>query len=74
MLLLISIIGSCEEKALKNKEEEEIKDNTIATFNPNGRIRLIQIDSCEYIVSTKGDAISTIHKQNCKFCTERNKK
>jgi hypothetical protein len=71
-LILISFIFfGCGELKPKDKE---VEINTKASWGIDVFVRLIEVDSCEYIVSTRQDAISTIHKQNCKFCEERKPK
>ena len=60
----------------------ESKNVTINNRNPdslpiiNGKIiNTYIIDSCEYIGSVYGvDSDFLLHKGNCKFCIERNKK
>jgi len=76
VLLVAIIFCGCKTKT----ESETIKKNDFysnsvkAEWGMDVYVRVIDIDSCEYIVSTRNDAISTIHKQNCKFCAERSKK
>ena len=71
VLLVAVIFCGCGEQSPK---EKEVDINTKASWGIDVYVRLIEVDSCEYIVSTRNDAISTIHKQNCKFCAERSKK
>ncbi len=71
VLLVAVIFCGCGNE---NPKEKEIEINTKASWGIDVYVRLIEVDSCEYIVSTRNDAISTIHKQNCKFCAERSKK
>ena len=40
--------------------------------NNESDYKVITIDSCEYITS-KHNTIGIIHKQNCRFCEERDK-
>ena len=71
-VILVSVIFcGCGEQ---NPKDKEVEINIKASWGIDEYIRLIEVDSCEYIVSTRSDAISTIHKQNCKFCAERSKK
>lgn len=37
-------------------------------------INVIEIDSCEYIISHVNSGQIIIHKQNCRFCKERRQK
>lgn len=50
----------------------------VATSSGSILLQTIVHDDCEYVVSTipsgHGSRISTVHKQNCKYCLERNKK
>ena len=71
VLLVAVIFCGCGNE---NSKEKEVEINTKASWAIDVYVRLIEVDSCEYIVSTRNDAISTIHKQNCKFCAERSKK
>ena len=74
LLLILTIFTitliSCTQQAIDTIEEPKV--NIKASWGFDAHIRLIEIDSCEYIVSTKTEAISTIHKQNCKYCSQRN--
>lgn len=37
-------------------------------------VNVVIIDSCEYVVAEEYQrAISIVHKQNCRFCAERNR-
>lgn len=71
LIIIILLVSSCtSEKTPKNTTI----DNDDLNWALDIRIKRIEFDSCEYLVSTRTDAISTIHKQNCKYCIERNKK
>jgi PBP1b-binding outer membrane lipoprotein LpoB len=39
-----------------------------------GEFTIVEIDSCEYILSDVYSGNSICHKGNCKFCIERSKK
>mgnify|MGYP003402993030 CR=1 FL=1 len=71
-ILLVSVIfcGCCTKGKAK---EKEVQIHTKASWGMDVYVKLIEVDSCEYIVSTNTEAISTIHKHNCKFCAERSK-
>ena len=47
------------------------KTTTIKLPGGNG-VKILVIDSCEYIVALGGSSGWGTHKGNCKFCTERN--
>ena len=49
------------------------KKNTNYTYQ-QGEFTIIEIDSCEYILSDVYAGKSICHKANCKFCIERAKK
>ena len=72
MILSSSLIASCNKTTFK-EEDKEIEIITKARWGRDAYVRLIEIDSCEYLVSTRNDAISIIHKQNCKYCSFRKK-
>ena len=72
LMLVAFVFCGCGEPATQKEKEVEI--NTKASWGLDVYVRLIEVDSCEYIVSTRSEAISTIHKHNCKFCAERSKK
>lgn len=40
----------------------------------NTDIKIVEIDSCEYLISGVGSKRIMTHKGNCKYCIERNKK
>ena len=71
LLLIAFIFFGCGEQ---NPKGTKLEINTKASWGLDVYVKLIEVDSCEYIVSTRNDAISTIHKQNCKFCEERKTK
>ena len=74
IFLLTIVLFSCETDIEKNKSEKTIKTNY--SFGMYQHIRVYEIDSCEYIgfSGTSDGGTAIIHKQNCKFCAERNKK
>jgi len=67
VLLVAVFFASCNETPSK-EEEKGIKITTKASWGVDVYVKLIEIDSCEYLISTRNDAISLIHKQNCKYC------
>jgi flagellar biogenesis protein FliO len=71
LILIAFIFFGCGEQ---KTQEIKLEINTKASWGLDVHVRLIEVDSCEYIVSTRHGAISTIHKQNCKFCEQRKHK
>ena len=62
-----------ETKLKELKEAEKNKSNRIE-FNLPHNVKIIEIDSCEYILRDgSSDNQSLAHKGNCKYCAERNK-
>ena len=49
-------------------------NNTETKVVPDYNIKIIEIDSCEYIISHVYYGEVIIHKQNCLFCKERRQK
>ena len=49
-------------------------DNTSVKNNSFNDIKIIKIDSCEYITSHIYFGNVIIHKNNCRFCKERRQK
>lgn len=49
------------------------KDKSYESYNTDGYSITI-IDSCEYIINSNAYGDVVVHKGNCKFCMERNKK
>lgn len=88
ILVLIAILFamiSCSEQPNDTNIYHEVertndvyKVNVISTFNDTTMLRVIVIDSCEYLIGKNrfGDAgygyLS--HKGNCKYCAERRKR
>jgi hypothetical protein len=42
------------------------------TYYDRYQYKVVEIDSCEYVVSMVHHGYSICHKGNCKFCLERN--
>lgn len=79
-LVAVLFIG-CKNSNTDNKEvvivEEEKKvGRVIYDYGWNTKVRIFEIDSCEYIGFDAGVEAGTsiIHKQNCKFCLARSAK
>jgi len=67
-ILIVSVLLGCNEPNVKMK-------NTDYVLNEIGdRIKIIELDSCEYMFYEGGHRMAIAHKGNCKFCAERNKK
>ena len=49
-------------------------DNTSVKNSSFEDIKIIEIDSCEYIISHVYFGNVIIHKNNCRFCKERRQK
>jgi hypothetical protein len=63
-LFLIAIgVGACEDNTNSVQKDHY---NTVS-----GKITVIEIDSCQYIISPVYAGYEIIHKQNCRFCSER---
>lgn len=53
--------------------EGNVPEKTTAIKLPGGNgVKIVVIDSCEYIVALGGNSGWGTHKGNCSFCTERN--
>lgn len=65
--LLFGALLMCSEQLQNNPNK---KENVFTNYG----IRTIEFEGCEYILyrDFSGNGIQLIHKQNCKFCTERN--
>ena len=73
LFLVALILASCNNTPIKEKENG-IEIVTKASWGHDVYVQLIEVDSCEYLVSTRQEAISVIHKQNCKYCEFRKNK
>ena len=51
-------------------DTNNIKTKAVSGYD----INIIEIDSCEYIISHVYHGQVIIHKQNCRFCKERRQK
>lgn len=65
LIILLLLISSCTYK--NNLNSPEIKDYSL------DNIVTIEQDSCEYVIYQGYKCGGIIHKQNCKFCKQRNK-
>jgi hypothetical protein len=78
VLLVAVIFCGCGNENTTQTPTEKTENNgkIIYDYGWNTKVRVFQVDSCEYIgfdAGTEGGT-SIIHKQNCKFCAERSKK
>lgn len=74
IIILLVFISSCTEQETNAKENYKIIYSK-TTIQVHTYVRTIEQDSCQYIlVNNSNDGVSIIHKNNCKYCIERNKK
>jgi hypothetical protein len=72
ILLLCAVFSSCN-KTPQSPNSAEVKTRYTSW---SCDVKLVDIDSCEYIVAQTGfkdGGLSIIHKQNCKYCAARSK-
>ena len=78
VLLVAVIFCGCGNENTKQESVtvEENKGRIIYDYGWNTKVRVFEVDSCEYIGFDAGTEGGTaiIHKQNCKYCAERSKK
>jgi hypothetical protein len=80
MLVAVLFVG-CKNSSSNNEEVVIVEDEKkvgriIYDYGWNTKVRIFEIDSCEYIGFDAGSEAGTsiIHKQNCKFCLARSTK
>jgi hypothetical protein len=74
LLITVFTVGCSREKNT-SKETLIIKDNFAYRINyVDFNATIIEIDSCEYIISHVYGGYSITHKGNCKYCKERRDK
>ncbi len=66
--LVAFLFCGCSEPNVNEKTTKYILSQTWQ------RIRIIEVDSCEYLYYQGGHQMGLTHKGNCKYCTERSKK
>jgi hypothetical protein len=72
LLLSTIIFCSCESDfAVEDRERRKLFE-TSETVN-GYHVAIIEIDSCQYLISGVGYSQMMTHKGNCKFCEERKK-
>jgi hypothetical protein len=72
ILMLAAGLLSCNEESQTVENVDVEKRYTSYSCE----IKVIDIDSCQYIVAQTGfsnGALSVVHKQNCKYCLNRKK-
>lgn len=72
-LLLCAVFLSCEDGQIKESIKVDSDHKTDYTTY-GATVRVIVIDSCEYLYSYNFNATWCTHKGNCKFCAERAKR
>lgn len=74
IVLALIFMGCSENKVEIPKKSHQDKSKTVFEFGFNTKVRVIEVDSCEYVSMDSGleGGTSIIHKQNCTFCLERN--
>ena len=80
LLAVVFLIG-CKDDNTNNTEDivvekKEKVGRIIYEYGWHTKVRVFEVDSCEYIGFESGSegGTSIIHKQNCKFCLARNAK
>ena len=71
-ILMLAAV-SCQTVSDKTPDQKT-KEQALRLSGWSYEVRVFEVDSCEYIVTTTGTingGVSTIHKQNCKFCDAR---
>lgn len=78
LLAVVFLIG-CKKPSNEKQyiEQQENQGRTVYEFGFNKKVRVFEVDSCEYVAydtGTSDGGTSIIHKQNCKFCLARHAK
>ena len=68
LILIAFIFFGC------NEVNTPIKNSGFVISEGTDPLRLVEIDSCEYLYADWGNASLLTHKGNCKFCVERKTK
>lgn len=66
LLIALALLLGCSGR----KTHKE--DTGIRIERTSGTVKIVEIDSCEYLYFTDFYAGALAHKGNCKYCTERN--
>ena len=74
ILVIGVMLTSCGKDSSKKRVIPENVGRIIYDYGWNTKVRVFEIDSCEYIGFDSGteSGTSIIHKQNCNFCAKRN--
>ena len=67
-LLVAFLFCGCSEPNVNEKTTDYILSET------GQRIKIIEVDNCEYLYYVGGHQMGLAHKGNCKYCDERSKK
>ena len=65
LILLLATMCSC------GQEKQTIEKTYPISYNGVSDLKLVNIDSCEYLYGEWGNATVLTHKGNCKYCTQR---
>ena len=68
MLLVAFLFCRCSEPNVNEKTTDYILSES------GRRVRIIEVDNCEYLYYKGGQQMGLAHKGNCKYCIERSKK
>lgn len=63
--LLVAVLLGCNEPNVKEKNTGYILDEL------GSRVKIIEVDSCEYLFYESGHMPAIAHKGNCKYCKAR---
>lgn len=72
--IFIFSCSPCSECQTNNNVIIEPRDSGIKIKGIINTIKILEIDSCEYLYGDWGYAGVLTHKGNCKYCTNRNLK
>ena len=79
LLSFFFVIVSCSKQPDTNVYHKVEKTNDVYRVYDDLNIRVVIIDSCEYLIGSRQDGIYQgygylSHKGNCKYCAERRKR
>lgn len=76
LLVAVLFIGCVDINPQEVKQIGKSRDEGIVVYEIylNKKVRILEVDSCQYIAYDSSYGASIIHKQNCKFCLERSDK
>lgn len=67
ILLSLFLVLGCATRSNEGSEFDEGK----RVGNSDKRARIVEVDSCEYVVITGSGVATTTHHKDCRFCKER---